>query len=254
MVASQWNIRCDYTINPVKGLCPVDCKDNQGKSYCYARRMYKNPYYKAMYSNQSIRFDWSVANDLPKMKVGSKVFWGSTMELFGDWIEPEWLRLIFEAVKHYSELTHIFLTKQPQNLMKWSPFPENCGVGVSVTANGDMTRALTNLAGIKAGYKFLSIEPLLGMIGMNDHMPLQDAGIGQVIIGQLTPVKKATMPKIEWIQEIVEAGDKAGIPIFLKNNLWKALVPPHGIPPIWARGRNGQDADCLRQEFPQERQ
>lgn len=30
---------CDYTINPVKGLCPVDCKDNEGKSYCYARRL-----------------------------------------------------------------------------------------------------------------------------------------------------------------------------------------------------------------------
>lgn len=27
----------DYSINPIKGLCPVACKDNQGKSYCYAR-------------------------------------------------------------------------------------------------------------------------------------------------------------------------------------------------------------------------
>ncbi len=28
---------CDYTINPVKGLCPMACKDNQDKEYCYAR-------------------------------------------------------------------------------------------------------------------------------------------------------------------------------------------------------------------------
>ncbi len=26
---------CDYTINPVKGLCPMACE------YCYARKMYK---------------------------------------------------------------------------------------------------------------------------------------------------------------------------------------------------------------------
>ena len=26
---------CDYTANPVKGLCPMAC------SYCYARRLYK---------------------------------------------------------------------------------------------------------------------------------------------------------------------------------------------------------------------
>ena len=30
-----------FSINPVKGLCPVACKDNDGKEYCYARRMYK---------------------------------------------------------------------------------------------------------------------------------------------------------------------------------------------------------------------
>ena len=48
---------------------------------------------------------------------------------------------------------------------------------------------------------------------------LEEAGINWVIIGQQTPVRKATIPKIEWISEIVEACDKAGISVFLKDNL-----------------------------------
>jgi len=42
--------------------------------------------------------------------------------------------------------------------------------------------------------------------------------------------------KIEWIQEIVEAADKTGIPVFLKENLRTALDLFSNIP--------------LRQEFP----
>ena len=30
-----------YTLNPVKGMCPVDCKNQDGKPYCYARRIYR---------------------------------------------------------------------------------------------------------------------------------------------------------------------------------------------------------------------
>jgi hypothetical protein len=37
-----------------------------------------------------------------------------------------------------------------------------------------------------------------------------------VRIAQTNPYKP---PKIEWVQEIVEAADKAGIPVFLKDNL-----------------------------------
>ena len=40
---------CDYSINPVKGLCPVGCE------YCFARRLYK-------------RFKWN-----PEIRLDSEV-------------------------------------------------------------------------------------------------------------------------------------------------------------------------------------
>ena len=51
---------------------------------------------------------------------------------------------------------------------------------------------------------------------------LEEAGISWVILGSQT--KPTVMPKIEWVREIVEAADKAGIPVFLKDNL-KPLLP-----------------------------
>jgi hypothetical protein len=78
---------------------------------------------------------------------------------------------------------------------------------------------------------------------MLDHM------IDWVIIGAETKngrIVKAHAPKIEWIKEIVEAADKANIPVFLKDNL-KTLLPaeyPFVTNPL-------RDTDFyLRQEFP----
>ena len=46
---------------------------------------------------------------------------------------------------------------------------------------------------------------------------LQEAGVSWVVIGSQT--KPTKPPKIEWVQEIVEAADRAGVPVFLKDNL-----------------------------------
>ena len=74
----------DYTINPVKGLCPMAC------SYCYARRMYKRFHW-----DETVRFEPEQAFvDAFNAPAGSKIFVGSTMELFGDWVKPNWLEQI----------------------------------------------------------------------------------------------------------------------------------------------------------------
>jgi len=128
--------------------------------------------------------------------------------------------LVFNAIKYCPRHTFIFLTKQSQNLAKFSPFPENCYVGVTVTNEGItypdmMEEACRNLAQIKASVKYLSFEPLLSSIYKLDLLKIW--GISWVIIGAQT--KPYTPPKIEWVREIVEACDKAGIPVFLKDNL-----------------------------------
>ena len=154
-------------------------------------------------------------------------------------------KYIFEMVKIFPKLTFIFLTKQPQNLIKWSPFPDNCWVGVSATNRKMWFDAIWELQSVKAKIKFISFEPLLDWI-YSDKEPdchidytadwFRRSGISWLIIGQQTPVRDITMPNKAWIDDIIHAADKVGVPVFLKNNLQCVF-----------------DINCkinLRQEFP----
>ncbi|MDD5510784.1 MAG: DUF5131 family protein [Dehalococcoidales bacterium] len=222
-----------YTINPVRGLCPVDCKDAQGKSYCYARRLYKRFKW-----NPAITYDNTVWHKLPG-KPGDKYFVGSTMELFGDWIDPWGMKEIFEGVKSYPQRTFIFLTKQPQRLKRWE-FDDNCWVGVSCTDASMFTNAWEGLKDTQARVKFISFEPLLSwdMNVADTEWTLRTAGISWIILGQCTPVSAKTTPKISWIQDILVAAHNAGdIPVFIKDNL-KPLIEKEW--PVWK----------ILQEFP----
>ncbi|MBU2060081.1 MAG: phage Gp37/Gp68 family protein [Gammaproteobacteria bacterium] len=204
---------CDYTINPVKGLCPMAC------SYCYARRMYKRFKW-----NPEIRLDEMAIAGIESMKAGSKIFWGSTIELFHDSIPWEYLQFVFGIVNCYPKLIHIVLTKQPQNLIKWSPFPENCWVGVTATGRQMWFDAIWELLDVKAAVKFISFEPLLDWTYLaketGNHQQFtadwfRKSGINWLIIGsQTAPVKH---PPREWVDEIITAADKAKIPVFVKE-------------------------------------
>ncbi len=230
--------RLGYSINPVKGLCPMAC------SYCYARRMYKRFKW-----NPEIRYDGQHHLPLDKLTKPSRIFMGSTMELFGDWVKPEWMLDIMATPKSYPQHTFIFLTKQPQNLAKWD-FPENCWVGVTATARRSFNIAIGNLAKIKATVRFISFEPLLNSC-QHPALPylqavFKEGNLDWVILGAETPYSPKTAPKVEWIREIVEAADEAGIPVFLKHNLWNLLYEKAWDDDIfWAN-----EKATLRQEFP----
>ncbi|MBE3115603.1 DUF5131 family protein [Candidatus Bathyarchaeota archaeon] len=205
----QTDGRPGFTINPVKGLCPVACL------YCYARRMYKRFKW-----NPEIRFDPWWIEGIPKKP--SKVFVGSTMELFGEWVNPDCMKIIFDQVDFYPHHTFIFLTKRPENLIRYSPFPANCWVGVSATNARTFIEAGEALEDIKATVKFISVEPLLdwqhGETGYIAHC-LQKWGIGWLILGQCTPVNNRTQPNPDWIREIITAANSANIPAFVKDNI-----------------------------------
>lgn len=228
---------CDYTINPVKGLCPMAC------SYCYARRMYKRFKW-----NPEVRWEPEHLLDLNLMPNGSKVFIGSTIELFGEWVKEKWLQdLFYWWIPRYPQHTFIFLTKKPENLIKWNPFPENCWVGVSATDNEMFCRAVSYLGEIKASVRFISLEPLLDEITTAYPLErvLKHFNINWLIIGQQTPVSAKTMPTVESITEIMTAADRVNIPIFLKNNL-------SGFLPFRQHYSEDYHDKCykLRQEFP----
>lgn len=176
-------------------------------------------------------------------------------DLFGIGVPEEWTRRVLDVVRKHPQHRFYLLTKQPQNLAKWT-FPPNAWVGVTAT-NPEMARqAMMKLQWVEAKIKYLSIEPLLE--GEQPHWrdlyyarPLNAPanmdfapGINWVIIGAQT--KPMRLPELVHVSEIVEACDHAGVKVFLKDNLHNLMLANYHLTSEWG-WRNGK----LRQELPQ---
>ncbi|MFP3898195.1 MAG: DUF5131 family protein [Dehalococcoidia bacterium] len=171
-------------------------------------------------------------------------------ELFGDWVPEEWQQEIFDYITSDPMDRFYLLTKQPQNLITWS-FPENCWVGVTATDTLHFIDAHNWLHEVDAKVKFISVEPLLdwdGEVFRAIEYSISDRPVDWIIIGQQTPVRKATTPKVEWITEIVEAADQASVPVFLKDNLGES-PDIAGYYPFYCDA-TGFPLHHLRQEMP----
>lgn len=226
----------DWTINPVKGLCPVGC------SYCYARRMYARNC-NNVFKNKTIRYDPSVFIDLNKAKPGDRIFVGSTIDLFHS-LCSAWNDEIKNICCRTPELTFIFLTKCYHNLPKtWS---DNCWSGMSVTTRDQAYEAQKYFKDIKAKVKLINVEPLLECPDawlLSQLIPQAN----WVICGSETPYSEKTAPRIEWVREIVDAADKMKIPVFLKDNLGWPKYTDAGSLPFYKKTAGTWR---LRQELP----
>jgi len=204
------------------------------------REARNDPFYPRFWEDRLLQPEW----DLPTKPCG--IFVCDMGELFGDWIPNDWTKRIFKTITSSPGDRFYILTKQPQNLIKFSPFPENCWVGVTATNTEAFLNTCTLLEyPLEARVKYISLEPLLDW----DYNFTQDylvnclhrAGIKWLIIGACTGThrdiealsakypelwgkplsgnKWALFPKVEWVREIEIAAKQAYIPIFEKDNL-----------------------------------
>ena len=195
----------DYTWNPIRGLCPVNCKTPDGKEYCYARRMYK-------------RFGWEGELHLKpsgsyrmKNMEPSKIFVCSTMELFHPGVPKSWRDIIFGMIEFNPQHTFQILTKMPENIDRL--MPENVWLGVSVTDDDKIYALYQDLLDTEARIKFISYEPLFLNLR---YLPIR---IHWAIIGRLTGHGHKYDPSLAKLEYMVKAYKKEKVPVFLKNNL-----------------------------------
>lgn len=147
------------------------------------------------------------------------IFTCDMSDLFGIGVPEEWTRQVLSTIKYQFFHRFYLLTKQPLNLIKFSPFPDNCWVGVTATDAVTAYEAVNYLRDIEAKVKYISCEPLLDTFRDEPKMMPRHLAhfVDWVIIGAQTKPDKP--PKIEWVEEIVRACDKAGVPVFIKDNL-----------------------------------
>lgn len=207
---------CDYTWNPVTG-CLHGCE------YCYARKSAENPFYaKAFPFGFEPHFYEERIMAPFYHKKPSRIFAVSMGDLFGEWVDGDWIFETFAVMAESDWHQFFLLTKNPRGIRKlydestnWylggGDYLPNVFLGVSVTCQEDVWR-IDELRKQWVGPKFISFEPLLEPI---EEVDLTD--IDWVIIGAQTQPKK---PVDEFsIGYIISEADKRKIPVFMKNNL-----------------------------------
>ena len=215
---------CDFTYNPVTGC-------TRGCPYCYARRMAQRLRGRAGYPQDApFRPTWHEDMWLRANPVRpARIFVCSMGELFSPDVPDEWVERILQRVRVSPKHTFIFLTKNPHLLAEWNPWPKNAWVGATVTDTDMLLTAQQEFEAIDAPVLFLSMEPMLSRLDQLWTLATFD----WLIIGaQSGPGARKHWPRREWVDELHDAADRAGIPVFDKNNL-RAPFPSLSLRREW---------------------
>jgi len=219
----------DVTINPITGCRnfgnPEICGD-----YCYAARMARrlkgrfgypadDPFRPAFHPDRLREINWK------RNKTPSRIFLNSMADWFSEGVDPDWIRQIIEAVRNNEDDVFFILTKRPERILEMIhclTLPKNLWWGVSVTKQEDLWRIATLKDSLPAVHKFVSFEPLHGMICEPDLEGIEWAIIGAESVGRADRID----PRPGWIAYLICCLPR-DLPYFMKDNLL-----PH-IPIEW---------------------
>ena len=163
------------------------------------------------------------ALDQPYRWTGHRtVFVNSMSDLFHAKVPISFVQQVFEVIADTPQHTYQILTKRSARLPKIKDkldWPTNLWLGVSVE-NHDHLNRIEHLRQVPAAVRFLSCEPLLGPLPGLDL-----AGIGWVITGGESGPHARPL-NAEWVREIRDACQEAGVPFFHKQ--WGGRTPKQG--------------------------
>jgi protein gp37 len=144
-------------------------------------------------------------------------------ELFGEWVQQEWIDTVMNTIKETPWWNFLFLTKNPLRLPEID-FPSNAWVGTTVDTQKRVAVAETAFKDVNASVKFISCEPMLERITFN-KLNLFD----WVIIGGCSrnTKQRGSQPDPEWVEHLVQQARDAGCKVYFKPNL---LAIPEGMP------------------------
>ena len=199
-----------HTWNPMVG-----CK--HGGEYCIAEQW--NDRYKWIPKwNEPQIFENRIEYPYNHSKPCS-IFVEFTGDLFGNWVDSDFIRRVLKVCHNTPQHKYWFLTKNPRRY-KYFNFPSNCTIGITLTGQKHRVNEyqdIDDLANADANSYFISCEPLLGKISVVPSFA------NLIIVGaqtgkNTTPPKKEYINSVRSLQELNEGQD-----IYYKKNIREYL-------------------------------
>ena len=202
----------ESTWNPVTGCTKI----SSGCANCYAERMAKRLQCMGQ-ANYAAGFNVVMHRQLLDMPLRWKkpqmIFVNSMSDLFHEKIPVSFIKEIFETMSKAYWHTFQVLTKRSERLAELAPkldWPENVWIGVSVEDEAYKYR-IDDLRKVPSAVRFLSLEPLLGLVSGLDL-----TGIHWVIVGGESGPGARPMAKT-WVRDIRKQCRKGNVPFFFKQ-------------------------------------
>ena len=224
----------DHTFNPWRGCTRVSA----GCANCYAEKMSKRnpgvlgewgpngkrPLAATSYWRLPVQWDAAAKRD----GVRRRVFCASLADVFE--ARPELdaqRRSLFAVIAATPNLDWLLLTKRPENITRLMPEAglPNVWLGVSAEDQDTLRRRAWELLKVPAAVRFLSLEPLLGRVDLDELELLcktwrRGATIGTyldwvIVGGESGP--KARPFDVSWARSVVKQCREAGVPCFVKQ-------------------------------------
>jgi protein gp37 len=208
-----------WSWNPVTG-CLHNCP------YCYARdianRFYDQKFAPSLWPGRlTAPRNTSFPEEKAAEWVGHKnVFTCSMADLFGRWVPSEWVEAVLAEARQASQWNFLFLTKFPVRMAEFD-FPENAWVGTTVDCQARVANAEKAFRKVKAGVKWLSVEPMIEPLRFDDLGAFDWVVLGGASASSQTP---AWHPPRKWVTALEAQAVKLGVRLYEKSNLWAGRI------------------------------
>ena len=239
-----------HSVNVTCGCSPA----GEGCRFCYARDLHTKRHkaylegklQKAMQYAKPfdvIQLLPERLDDLRQAPTGARVFVDSMSDLFHEAINDEFIKQVLTVTRCVGEATFILATKRPQRAatIATSFWPPNLWLLTSVSTQEDADSNIPHLLEIPAAVRGISYEPALGPLVLDgsdgsgpffsyvtdDHSDeelgeIRMTGLDWVVCGAESGPNRRPC-KIEWIREVVQQCEAAGVACFVKQ-----LTTPKG--------------------------
>lgn len=241
--AIQWTDVTDNIIRVAGGgwWCR---KISPGCAHCYAEQRNQNTFFNGnqlAYTGQppQLELQRRLIAGWTRQTTTQRHFVSSMTDVFGEWVPQKWCFEFLDGMAAAPLQTFQVLTKRAdvmrQRVTAWlfarglAQVPAHIWLGISVENQATADQRIPELLGIPAAVRFLSCEPLLGPIDLNDcgcggAFRIPDTGLtgacGQgidwvIIGGESGP--NARSCNLDWIGSLVAQCQAADVATFVKQ-------------------------------------